>query len=88
MTNKHLATVSVAFMSMVFVSPAIGFAQEGKMCETSQKLDSQRLLRRISLDLRQKVPAYEELLDVKGQEDVPERTVDRFLDSADFSAVM
>lgn len=57
-------------------------------CEVAKPLEGQRLLRRISLDLRGTIPGYVDALEQRGLEDVPSSTVDRFLETPEFLDVM
>lgn len=57
-------------------------------CEATRPLDGQRLLRRLSLDLRGKVPSLAEIEAQSGVAEVPSSQVDNFVDSEDFVRVM
>lgn len=61
---------------------------EGPMCTASQELDRYKLLRRLSLDLRNQVPSYEEYLALDDQEGVPESTIDAWLAGDAFKHAM
>jgi hypothetical protein len=64
------------------------FAQSDAQCEVAKPMDGQRLLRRLSLDLRGYVPSYTEQTSQRGQAEVPAATVDGYLASADFVKTM
>ena len=57
-------------------------------CLRTQELDRYRLLRRMSLDLRHRMPSYEEYLALDAETGVPEATIDALLDSDDFRLAM
>ena len=78
-------TMVGAVLSCLVSEPAL--TQE--VCEdVSQPLGGQRLLRRISLDLRDRVPSRAEIEAQRGATDVEATTVDRFLSSNEFLDVM
>ncbi len=58
------------------------------VCEVARPLNGQRLLRRLSLDLRNMVPTLAEQETQKGLTAVPAAVVDQFLASPDFGLVM
>ncbi|MBK7865073.1 MAG: hypothetical protein IPJ65_42050 [Archangiaceae bacterium] len=62
---------------------ALGQTSDAK-CELARPMEPQRLLRRLSLDLRGYVPSYPEQLDVRGKSEVPAPVLDGYLASADF----
>lgn len=92
--NTVWKRLGFATMTLASSLPSSAFAQtppsnaEDSACEVAQSLDPQRLLRRLSLDLRGVVPSYEEAIAVRGRVDVPEETIDRFLASPDFIRVI
>jgi hypothetical protein len=57
-------------------------------CQLARPMDGQRLLRRLSLDLRGYVPSYQEQVVQHGKSDVSAETIDRYLASADFTGSM
>jgi len=72
--------------SAVAGAPAIAAAQEA--CETARPLSASRLLRRVSLDLRNRIPAYDELQDARERGAVGDDVIASYLDSAGFRSVM
>lgn len=63
-------------------------AQTNATCQVSAPMDGQRLLRRLSLDLRGWAPSYAEQQTQTGVSDVASSTVDTYLQSEDFVTVM
>lgn len=63
-------------------------AVAGSMCADAQDLDRYRLLRRLSLDLRNRLPAYDEYLALDVEPDVPADTIAAYLASDDFRVAM
>jgi hypothetical protein len=57
-------------------------------CEVARPLEGQRLLRRLSLDLRGRVPTHDEQAVQSGKAEVSDATVDAYLASADFVDTM
>jgi hypothetical protein len=57
-------------------------------CDVAEPLDGQRLLRRLSLDLRGYVPNADESAAQKGVAEVAQSTIDAYLGSPDFLNVM
>ena len=57
-------------------------------CYSSQELDRYRLLRRLSLDLRQQLPSYEEYLALDDESDIPKALIDDWLASDAFRQTM
>jgi len=57
-------------------------------CLLHRELSPERLLRRLSLDLRGRVPLYEEYALVENESGVPEDVIDDFLESDGFRHVM
>ncbi len=71
--------------------PAEGPAPEttGATCtEPARPLPVQRLLRRLSLDLRGRVPTGREIEAQRNRPDIPESTIDAYLSSEEFIGVM
>jgi hypothetical protein len=65
------------------------FAQSADAkCELARPVDGQRLLRRLSLDLRGYTPSYPEQLEQKSSMDVSAAKLDAYLASADFVGTM
>lgn len=63
-------------------------AQNGESCDVASPLDAQRLLRRMSLDLRGEVPSYDEALAQRGKTEVEGAKVDEYLNSVEFTRSM
>ena len=55
-----------------------------EQCYLHEELSADRLLRRLSLDLRGYVPEYSEYAVVDDRSDVPEDVIDAFIASDDF----
>src|SRR5687767_2936547 len=73
----------------VALTAASGWAQStDAQCELSKPVDGQRLLRRLSLDLRGYVPSYQEQLDQRSVADVSATKLDSYLASTDFVGQM
>ena len=73
-----------AFASAQTESTDEAFLESVAQCLRPQELDRYRLLRRLSLDLRQQLPSYEEYLALDDQAEVPEATVDEMIASDAF----
>lgn len=58
------------------------------VCEAAQPLDGQRLLRRLSLDVRGVLPTHAEQVTQGASREVPDSLVDSYLASEDFVSVM
>jgi hypothetical protein len=65
-----------------------GGADDGGQCRLHRELTPERLLRRLSMDLRGHVPAFDEYALVEGGSGVPEAVVDGFLESDGFRQAM
>ena len=78
MRTLTVAAAALSWMAatLCFVTPA---SANGEMCTEPQELDKYRLLRRISLDLRQQLPSYEEYGLLEGEEEVPEWLLDQWI---------
>jgi hypothetical protein len=79
---------SIVFAVAVLLSQAAPAQTNGAACEVSKPMDGQRLLRRLSLDLRGWAPSYTEQQAQTGTADVAASTVDGFLGTEDFVKVM
>lgn len=76
MTRKLLLPLLfLALSSNAFGAPA------DDTCQAAEPLDGQRLLRRLSLDLRGTVPSYEEALEQHGKNDVSESKIEEMIRS-------
>lgn len=70
-------------------SPSIGVQDEvTDQCYASQELDRYRLLRRLSLDLRQTLPSYDEYLSLDTETTVPAAMLGEWLESDEFRLAM
>lgn len=81
---SHFIRTLVVVLSL----SSVALAQEANVCQVARPLEGQRLLRRLSLDLRNKVPSIAETDSQRGQTQVPAAVVDQFLASPDFAQVM
>jgi len=72
----------------VLFAPAPAPSEPAPECTRSQELDRFQLLRRLSLDLRHRLPSYEEYRSLDDEPDVPEALVDEMLASDEFRIVM
>ncbi|MFN7131940.1 MAG: hypothetical protein ACK4N5_07650, partial [Myxococcales bacterium] len=63
-------------------------AEVPKRCDEPHEVDKYQLLRRLSLDLRGRIPSYEEYEALDGVETVPAETVRGFLKGDDFRLAM
>ena len=80
-------TLLVAALAASLAAPSAASAQD--VCEdVSRPLSGQRLLRRISLDLRDSVPTGLEIEAQRGEDAVGEDVLERYLGSEDFVGVM
>ena len=57
-------------------------------CELARPVDGQRLLRRLSLDLKNVTPTYQEQVDQRASSEVSTAKLDEYLASADFTQTM
>ncbi|MSQ84925.1 MAG: hypothetical protein EXR77_18970 [Myxococcales bacterium] len=74
----------VAWVSVV---SAVAFADAPLDCKTSQPVDKYRFLRKLSLDLLGRIPAYEEYVALDGQTDVTDAAIDAMLKTDEFRVV-
>ncbi len=63
-------------------------AQEEPMCELKHTLDKYKTLRRLSLDLRDRIPSYEEYRALDEHDQVPPSMIEAMLDSDEFRLAM
>lgn len=83
---RPLAAILGAAAVVLFAQD--GAAEAPAVCAAPQLLDKYRLLRRLSLDLRNRPPSIEEYEALDGSETVPEEVVRSFLASDDFRVAM
>lgn len=72
----------------VLIGPGHALAQVSPTCDQRRDLDKYQLLRRLSLDLRGKVPSYDEYVALDAQASIPASTVTAWLASDDFRIAM
>ena len=72
----------------VLTLPGFALAQVSPTCDQPRDIDKYQLLRRLSLDLRGKVPTYEEYAALDTQATVTPATVQSWLGSDDFRIAM
>ena len=63
-------------------------ADGGGACAQPREIDKYQLLKRLSLDLRGRIPSYEEYVALDGGDDVPAAVIDEFVKSDDFRLQM
>lgn len=68
--------------------PGLALAQVSPSCDQPRDLDKYQLLRRLSLDLRGKVPSYEEYTALDALPSVPATTIESWLTTDDFRVAM
>lgn len=66
---------------------SVAFADAPLDCKASQPVDKYRFLRKLSLDLRGRMPAYEEYVALDGQTDVADAAIDAMLKTDEFRIV-
>ncbi len=74
-------------LSLVLVATG-AWAQVPATCDQQHEVDKYQLFRRLSLDLRGRVPSYEEYLSLDSQPTVPASTIRAWISSSDFKQVM
>ncbi len=72
----------------VLTLPGFALAQVSPTCDQPRDIDKYQLLRRLSLDLRGKVPSYEEYIALDSQATVAPATVQSWLAGEDFRIAM
>ncbi len=83
----NLARSAVVALAVALVAPGAQ-AQVAKSCDEPHALDKYQLLRRLSLDLRGRVPSYAEYRALDSVDTVPTATVAAYLASADYQRTM
>jgi hypothetical protein len=83
----RLLLVGLLTVALAMVPPVVANAA-GEMCTDGQELDKYRLLRRISLDLRSRVPDISEYEQLHGSDGIPETMLDEWLVSDPFRVTM
>lgn len=87
--RSALVGLAVTFLAWLAVLPPVmadglGPDADGAACRLHADVSVERQLRRLSLDLRGRMPSYEELLAVDGLSEVPSETIDAMLDEDAF----
>lgn len=77
-----------SLLLVLLTLPGFALAQVSPTCDQARDLDKYQLLRRLSLDLRGKVPTYEEYVALDTQTTVTPATVQSWLGSDDFRIAM
>lgn len=82
-------TLIVAALALCAATPATAAADDAMAsCEEPHEIDRYQLLRRLSLDLRDKIPSVDEYEALDGEEGVPGATIQEYLESDDFRQAM
>lgn len=82
------STLASLWIAAALSLPGTLLADPAPECVASQELDKYALLRRMSLDLRNRLPTYEEYRALDELPDVPEELVADWLGSEDFRIAM
>jgi hypothetical protein len=86
--EDDMRAILISLLLSLFL-PGIAYADGSNLaCNVSEPLDGQRLLRRLSLDLRDTLPSAAEATAQSGTTTVSDSTVDQFLASNEFVDVM
>ncbi|MBX7096380.1 MAG: hypothetical protein K1X89_01595 [Myxococcaceae bacterium] len=85
MTRSKLERLPALLTALLAFS---GQAQVSATCDQPHELDKYQLLRRLSLDLRNKVPSVAEYGALDAQSTVPQATIDAMVKSDDFRLAM
>ncbi len=83
---RRLLILALLLNPLWFQAPSA--LASGEMCVDSPELDKYRLLRRLSLDLRTRVPSLQEYESLHDEEDVPAQLVEEWLASYAFRLAM
>jgi hypothetical protein len=86
--EQAMKTIFAALGLATLLAAPPAAAQDPATCDVSEPLDGQRLLRRVSLDLRGYVPLYDEIQAQRDKTTVDQATIDRMIDSTEFLGVM
>ncbi len=86
--TKHALSTFIVLAGLSAGPEFQAAAQGAETCKVVRPLDGQRLLRRMTLDLRGVTPTYEEARLQEGRADLPESAVDAALATDDFRGVM
>lgn len=85
--KSRLPWQALGFTLLTTALPPVALAEEDQ-CYLHRELPVERLLRRLSLDLRGTVPDVAEYAAVEGQPAIPDEVVTAYLDSDEFRVVM
>ncbi len=85
---KRTFLVLAAIVPVVLLRAHLGIADVPATCDAPHALDKYKLLRRLSLDLRQRIPSVEEYAALDGVDTVPDATVQGYLASDEFRLAM
>jgi hypothetical protein len=83
--RRHLLAAIIP--AAVLLAPAAQ-AADPETCESQHDIDKYQLLRRLSLDLRSRIPSIEEYEALDEQDDVSIETIQSFLEGDDFRLTM
>src|SRR5690242_11909460 len=83
---RSLIGVTIIAAGTTLTAPL--WADDPATCEAQHDLDKYALLRRLSLDLRGKIPTIEEYDALDAAKEVPMATVQEFVESDDFRLAM
>ena len=88
-TMRRVSLAWIGLLVPLLATPAWA-DEEGETltCEEAHELDPHQLLRRLSLDLRDRIPSAEEYTALDGEETVPAETIQEFVESDDFRLAM
>jgi hypothetical protein len=85
---RNTCIVLCAVFALGLELPGATAAEAAPECTKPQELDRYRLLRRLSLDLRNKLPSIAEYLSLDDKTEVPEAVIDSWLASDEFRVSM
>ncbi len=89
MRSEHPTTSACRLLALLALCAApAALAQQSAQCEAPHEVDRYQLLRRLSLDLRGRMPSVEEYQALDGAASVPTATVDAMLASDEFRLAM
>lgn len=81
---QHARISLLAAGAVLLLRSHVGSAEVPDTCSAPHELDKYQLLRRLSFDLRQSSPMYEEYVSLESSQGVPDELVDRFVQSEGF----
>ena len=81
---EHTRIIAVVLASLFCAAPLEARGQSPAECAPTDAVDTYRLLRQLSLDLRGRIPTVEELEALDGLDDVSEATLSAMLSSDDW----